>query len=41
VLEQAKNGSVQGAELCPSCHNVSLVRAEGCKTCLRCGFSEC
>ncbi len=41
VLAQAVSGNIQGAELCPSCQNVSLVRAEGCKTCLRCGFSEC
>ncbi len=41
VLQQAAAGNIQGAEMCPSCHNASLVRAEGCKTCLRCGFSEC
>lgn len=41
VFADAANGKVEGAEMCPSCHNVSLVRAEGCKTCLRCGFSEC
>jgi ribonucleoside-diphosphate reductase alpha chain len=41
ALQQAVTDNIQGAELCPSCHNVSLVRAEGCKTCLRCGFSEC
>ena len=40
VFADAANGKVQG-DTCPSCHNVSLVRAEGCKTCLRCGFSEC
>jgi ribonucleotide reductase alpha subunit len=30
-----------GAELCPSCRTVSLIRAEGCKKCLTCGYSEC
>ena len=41
VMAQSVDGSIQGAEMCPSCHTVSLVRAEGCKTCLRCGYSEC
>ncbi len=30
-----------GADLCPACGTVSLVRAEGCKVCSSCGFSEC
>ncbi|NUQ03977.1 MAG: adenosylcobalamin-dependent ribonucleoside-diphosphate reductase [Anaerolineae bacterium] len=41
VLADAHNGKIDGAEMCPSCHNVSLLRAEGCKTCIRCGYSEC
>ncbi|MBK8136606.1 MAG: hypothetical protein IPK52_12325 [Chloroflexi bacterium] len=32
---------VMGADMCPSCHTISLVRAEGCKKCLTCGYSEC
>jgi ribonucleoside-diphosphate reductase alpha chain len=34
-------GAISGAELCPSCATVSLVRAEGCRKCLTCGYSEC
>lgn len=32
---------LMGADMCPSCHTISLVRAEGCKKCLTCGYSEC
>jgi ribonucleoside-diphosphate reductase alpha chain len=32
---------VMGADMCPSCHTISLVRAEGCRKCLTCGYSEC
>jgi ribonucleoside-diphosphate reductase alpha chain len=28
-------------ETCPDCHNMSLVREEGCKHCHNCGYSEC
>lgn len=34
-------GVLSGADLCPSCHTVSLIRAEGCRKCLTCGYSEC
>jgi ribonucleoside-diphosphate reductase alpha chain len=37
----ASNGLIAGAELCPSCSTVSLVRADGCRKCLSCGYSEC
>ena len=43
--EAHSNGVVTGfkvgADLCPACGTVSLVRAEGCKVCSSCGFSEC
>ncbi|PJF22540.1 MAG: hypothetical protein CUN56_05480 [Phototrophicales bacterium] len=35
------NGVISGADLCPSCGTISLVRAEGCRKCLTCGYSEC
>jgi ribonucleoside-diphosphate reductase alpha chain len=35
------NGYSKGAEMCPSCGTVSLIRAEGCRKCLSCGYSEC
>lgn len=38
---QADPQAINGAELCPSCGTVSLIRAEGCRKCLTCGYSEC
>jgi ribonucleoside-diphosphate reductase alpha chain len=35
------NGFISGAELCPSCRTVSLMRVEGCRKCSTCGYSEC
>jgi ribonucleotide reductase alpha subunit len=35
------NGSLSGADVCPSCANITLIRAEGCRKCLTCGYSEC
>jgi len=29
------------ADMCPSCGTVSLIRAEGCRKCMTCGYSEC
>jgi ribonucleoside-diphosphate reductase alpha chain len=26
---------------CPRCSNPTLIQAEGCDTCLTCGFSRC
>ncbi|MBE2271145.1 MAG: hypothetical protein IAE80_23125 [Anaerolinea sp.] len=37
----APNGAISGADMCPSCGTISLVRAEGCRKCLTCGYSEC
>jgi len=30
-----------GADLCPSCGTISLIRAEGCRRCVTCGYTEC
>jgi ribonucleoside-diphosphate reductase alpha chain len=35
------HGSIMGADMCPSCGTISLVRAEGCRKCLTCDYSEC
>lgn len=35
------SGMMSGADLCPSCGTISLIRAEGCRKCLTCGYSEC
>jgi ribonucleoside-diphosphate reductase alpha chain len=39
--DETTEGYLAGAELCPSCRTVSLIRAEGCRKCLTCGYSEC
>jgi ribonucleoside-diphosphate reductase alpha chain len=36
-----QNGSYSGADMCPQCQTYSLIRAEGCRKCLTCGYSEC
>ncbi|MEQ8672251.1 MAG: adenosylcobalamin-dependent ribonucleoside-diphosphate reductase [Aggregatilineales bacterium] len=36
-----ENVQMSGADLCPSCGTITLVRAEGCRKCLTCGYSEC
>lgn len=35
------HGYVSGADICPECKMVTLVRAEGCEKCLTCGYSRC
>ncbi len=39
--EQHHNGIVSGADMCPECGTISLVRAEGCRKCLTCDYTEC
>jgi ribonucleoside-diphosphate reductase alpha chain len=44
--DEHTNGYIQqvvisGADICPSCQNVSLERIEGCHKCGVCGYSEC
>jgi ribonucleoside-diphosphate reductase alpha chain len=34
-------GVLSGADVCPSCANITLIRTEGCRKCLTCGYSEC
>jgi len=33
--------SMSGADMCPECGTISLVRAEGCRRCLTCEYTEC
>ena len=37
----AVHGYISGADMCPSCGTISLIRQDGCKKCTTCGFSEC
>lgn len=37
----ANGSSMSGADMCPSCGTISLLRAEGCLKCLTCGYTEC
>ncbi|TVR22184.1 MAG: hypothetical protein EA396_06770, partial [Anaerolineaceae bacterium] len=32
---------LNGADMCPACGTISLIRAEGCRKCMTCGYSEC
>jgi ribonucleoside-diphosphate reductase alpha chain len=34
-------GIIPGADMCPECGMVTLVKAEGCEKCLSCGYSRC
>ncbi|MBZ0276400.1 MAG: ribonucleoside-diphosphate reductase [Anaerolineae bacterium] len=34
-------GVLSGADMCPECGTVSLLRVEGCRKCMTCGYSEC
>lgn len=36
-----ENNFKSGADMCPECGTISLIRAEGCRKCLTCGYSEC
>ena len=35
------SSAISGADICPECGTISLIRAEGCRKCLTCGYSEC
>ena len=35
------NPSFSGADMCPECGTISLIRAENCRRCLACGYTEC
>lgn len=43
VVQTAEGAKVKisGADMCPECGMVTLVRSEGCKKCQSCGYSEC
>jgi len=38
---ESENKAISGADMCPECGTISLIRAESCRRCLTCGFSEC
>ncbi len=35
------HGVISGADMCPECGTVSLIKIEGCEKCLTCGYSRC
>jgi ribonucleoside-diphosphate reductase alpha chain len=37
----SSSGYASGADVCPSCGTVSLLRVDGCRKCSTCGYSEC
>jgi ribonucleoside-diphosphate reductase alpha chain len=34
-------GFKSGADMCPECGTISLIRAEGCRRCTACDYTEC
>lgn len=40
-LSETEYIHMERADTCPQCNNNSLVRAEGCRHCTLCGYSEC
>ena len=38
ALQRVRTGD---KDVCPSCHNATLVKREGCASCTGCGFSRC
>jgi ribonucleoside-diphosphate reductase alpha chain len=41
AVHQPVSGFSSGADMCPECGTVTLIRTEGCRKCLTCGYSEC
>jgi len=41
AAERSSLSKLNGADICPSCGTFSLIRAENCRKCLTCGYSEC
>ncbi len=39
--DESQSGILNGADLCPECGSAALIRQEGCRNCVNCGFSEC
>lgn len=35
------HGTIEAAEICPVCQNVTMLNEEGCRKCHSCGHSEC
>jgi len=35
------NSTISRADMCPACGTITLIRAENCRKCLTCGYSEC
>ncbi|MGN7612291.1 TSCPD domain-containing protein [Magnetococcales bacterium HHB-1] len=39
--EKAESQGLRGSQQCPKCSQVSMVKLDGCDTCLECGHSKC
>jgi hypothetical protein len=39
--QQAQDAGLVGGSACPKCNQLSVVRLDGCDTCLECGYSKC
>ncbi|MDW8171009.1 MAG: LAGLIDADG family homing endonuclease [Anaerolineae bacterium] len=41
IVDEKQRGYASGADICPVCGTVSFIRAEGCRKCEACGYTEC
>lgn len=41
IKKYIKDGTKVSGETCPNCNMNNIVRAEGCKTCVQCGWTAC
>lgn len=41
VKKEISEIDMKNASICPKCNNRSLIRVEGCSTCINCGDSKC
>jgi ribonucleoside-diphosphate reductase alpha chain len=41
VIKEKDEASLNGAQYCPKCHAIALIKEEGCEKCLNCGAAKC
>ncbi|MDQ6991015.1 MAG: TSCPD domain-containing protein [Mariprofundaceae bacterium] len=41
IQEKLGDSAIKNASQCPKCVGMSLVRLDGCETCVECGYSKC
>ena len=41
AAQAQSSGTMSNADICPECGTATFIRAEGCRKCLTCGYSQC